>query len=451
MTKRFANRVTGFIIVLISGLTPLKAQNLSEIFELALQNDPNLKKAEAEQSASKESRQQSLARFFPVISATASTSRVSQSNAKTNVIAVPQQEYWNNMISINLTQPIFHWDHWVQLSQSDNQIAQAEAAYHSEMQNLMLKTTETYFNVLSAEDNLQFAKTEKQSIARQLEQAKMRFEVGIIPITDVNEAQAGYDQANANEIEAANLVDDKLEALKEIIGEQEISLAALVKTIPLIPPEPQAIDDWSQSAAANNFNIIAALNQAEVARKSIALQFNGHLPKLDVVAAYQETDNTNIFGTRGDTQSVGLQFNMPLFEGGAVNSRTRQARHEYEAAQENLIAVKRSVTRQVKDAYRDVITAINRVQALETAVVSSAASLEASQAGLEVGTRTMVEVLNEQSSLFRAKRDFSRARYDYLINSIKLKQLASNLTRDDLEQISRLLLAGKSPEQPALR
>ncbi|MDD5580741.1 MAG: TolC family outer membrane protein [Methylobacter sp.] len=443
-------KLIGFVILILTGIPHLEAQNLLETYELALQNDPVLKQAQANQSAFGESKDQSIARFLPNISATGSSNRIVQTNTKTGIdqsgldlitLAFPsKQEYWNNTISVNLTQPIFHWDYWVQLSQSDNKIAQAEADYQAALQNLMVKTTQAYFNILSAQDNLEFTIAEKQAISRQLEQAKQQFEVGLIAITDVNEAQAGFDQAGANEIEAANNLDNQKEALREIIGENDALLNSLGKQLPLSKPDPVDIKVWSEVAEANNFSIISAFNQAEASRKSIALQRSGHFPRLDLVASYGQADNTSVFGIRGDTKSVGIQFNVPLFAGGAVNSRTRQASYEYEAAKEKLNEVKRSVKRQVKDAYRGVVSNISRVEALSATVLSAESALEATEAGFEVGTRTMVDVLNEQRNLFRAKRDFSRSRYDYLINSIKLKQASSNLTLNDLEQINRILM-----------
>lgn len=466
MIRRLANRLTGYIVIILSGITPLKAQNLTDIIDLALENDPNLKKVEAERLARGESKDQSLARFFPTVSATGKSSKDYLHNKKAKVSVLPSgnigipvfnlagnlvnQDFWSNTFDLNITQPVFHWDHWIQLSQSDNVIAEAEANLAAETQNLLLKTTTAYFDVLAAQDNLEFTMAEKEAIARQLEQAKQRFEVGIVPITDVNEAQAAFDQAYANEIEAINLLDNRNEALKEIIGDQDVVLDLLGEQLPLKQPEPADIAKWSDNAELNNFGVIAAFNQAEAARKSIEIQRSGHLPQLDIVASYRVSDVSSNFGFRGDTQSVGMQLNVPLFEGGAVNSRTRQAQYEYQAAKENLIAVKRSIKKQVKDAYRNVITNIDRVEALKTAVASSEASFEASEAGLEVGTRTMVDVLLVQRNLYRAKREYARARYDYLINNIKLKQLASNLTRDDLEQISRLLLAiQQTDEKPA--
>lgn len=335
---------------------------------------------------------------------------------------------------------MFHWDYWIQLSQSGNQIAQAEADYQAVLQKLMVKTTEAYFNVLSAQDTEKLILAKKQAISRQLEQAKQRFTVGLNAITDVYEAQAGFDEAIANEIDAVHDLENKKEALREIIGENEAQLNSLGAALPLLKPEPANIAAWSDSAEINNFNIISAFNKAEFSRKSIAVQRAGHLPQLDMVASYLASDVNSTSGFRGDTQSIGVQLNVPLFEGGAVNSRTRQASYQYEAAKENLIAIKRAVKRQVKDAYSGVISSISRVEALKTAVTSAEIALEASEAGFEIGIRIMVEVLAEQRNLYRSKRNFYHSRYDYLLNSIKLKQASSNLTQNDLEQINRLLV-----------
>lgn len=438
------------VALLISVPALLRAENLMDIYELALQNDPIIKQAEANQSAAGESREQGLARFFPTLAATGTSSRDWRHNkikSLTNLFPA-SQEYLNSNFSINLTQPLFHWDHWIQLSQSDNQIAQAEATYQAELQKLMVRTTEAYFNVLSAQDNLQFTVSEKQAIAKQLEQAKERFEVGIIPITDVYEAQAAFDQTTANELEAANNLDNQKEALREIIGDSEALVSSLGETLPLKVPEPNNMSKWSDTAETNNLSIIAAFNQMEVAHKAIDIQRSGHLPKLDLVGSYGVSENGSAFGPRGDTQSIGVQLNVPLFEGGAVNSRTRQASYEYEAAKENLTAVKRSVKRQVNNTYRSILTNISRIEALKATVTSAASALEASEAGFEVGIRTMVDVLGEQRNVYRAKRDLSRTRYDYLINTIKLKQTTSDLTQTDLELINGLLVTGVPNKKP---
>jgi outer membrane protein len=439
--------LTGFIAALLLSVPSLVwAENLMDIYERALQNDPLIKQAEAKQSAAGETRDQGLARFFPTVAASAASNKEWLHNAKAQTFRGPtNQDYWNNTFGLNLTQPLFHWDHWVQLSQSDNQIAQAEAAYQAELQKLIVRTTEAYFNVLSAQDNLEFTISEKQAIEKQLEQAKERFNVGIVPITDVYEAQAAFDQTNANELEAANNFDNQKEALREIIGENAGVLDPLGETLPLKKPEPDNLSKWDETAETNNLGIIAAFNEMEVSRKNIDIQRSGHLPQLDLVGTYGVSDDSSSFGFRGDTQKIGVQLNVPLFEGGAVNSRTRQASHNYEAAKENLTAVKRSIKRQVNNTYRSILTSISRIEALKATVTSAANALEASEAGFEVGIRTMVDVLGEQRNLYRAKRDLSRARYDYLINSIKLQQTTSDLTQNDLELINRLLVADTSP------
>jgi outer membrane protein len=456
-------------VLLINASCPLRAENLMDIYERALQNDPIIKQFEAKRAAAGESREQGLARLFPTIAVKGTSGREWRHNRiaslSQNGLFPANQEYWNHSFSIDLTQPLFHWDDWVKLSQSDNQIAQAEATYQAELQKLMVRTTEAYFNVLSAQDNLQFTVSEKQAILKQLDQAKERFNVGIIPITDVYEAQAAFDQTTANELEAANNLDNQKEALREIIGDSEALVSSLGEDLPLKKPMPDNISKWDETAETNNLDIIAAFNQMEVAHKAIDIQRSGHLPKLDLVGSYGVSENGSSFGPRGDTQTIGVQLNVPLFEGGAVNSRTRQASYEYEAAKESLTAVKRSVKRQVNNTYRSILTNISRIEALKATVTSAASALEASEAGFEVGIRTMVDVLGEQRNVYRAKRDLSRARYDYLINTIKLKQTTSDLVQADLEVINGLLMpkpeatsqqpplhktAPKQPEKPAI-
>jgi len=457
MMSRYSvlTKILSMLLLSGAGTSVLKAENLSEIFQLALENDPILKQSKANQLAIGESKDQSIARMLPTLSANGAVSRDRLHNKKAGGDfrgSQVNQEYWSNIFNLNLTQPLFHWEHWVQLSQSDNQIAEAEASYQAELQNLMVKTATAYFRVLGAQDNLQFSTAEKLAISRQLDQAQQRFEVGIIAITDVNEALAAYDQASANEIEAANILDNQKEALREIIGDNDVMLNRLGEQLPLLKPQPADISAWSESAESSNLSIISALNKAEISRKTIDLQRSGHLPQLDLVASYGASDVNSSFGLRGDTQSVGLQLNVPLFEGGAVNSRTRQASYEYEAAKENLIATKRAVKRQVKEAYRGVLSNIGQVEALQAAVKSTESALEASEAGLEVGTRTMVDVLAEQKNLYRVMRDYARSRYDYLLNSIKLKQAASSLSQEDLEQINKLLsvppMTDETQDQP---
>lgn len=417
----------------------VSAQDLLQTYELALENDPRLKQAQANRAAVGENNPQSIARLLPVLSISAGSSFNRLDNKKLTFQGQGVQEYWNNSAALNLSQPVFHWEYWVQLSQADNQIAQAEAQYQAEQQNLMLRVTEAYFNVLAAQDSLRYTRAEKDATAKQLEQAEQRFEVGLIAITDVNEARAGFDRVSADEIAAENEVDNSKERLREIIGDNAADLISLGAQLPLKVPEPQDIDAWSKIADTQNLTVLSALNQTEVARKSIELQRSGHYPTVDLIGNVTKTDNNSNFGLRGDQESIGLQLNVPLFQGGAVNSKIRQAEYQYEQAKEKLLETRRAVNRQVKDAYRGMLSSISRVKALKTAVISAESALEATTAGFEVGTRTMVDVLRVQSNLYSAKRDYARSRYDFLVNGIKLKQSASNLLPEDLEAINTLL------------
>ncbi len=414
-------------------------QDLVETYRLALENDPALKRAYYNQLAIGESKSQSIAQMLPSLSVTGTTTRERLNNKKQTFQNSGVQNYSVHGFTVNFSQPIFHWDHWVSLGQSENRIAQVEAEYQAELQNLYVKTTEAYFNVLSAQDNLEFTIAEQTAIERQLDQAKQRFDVGLIAITDVYEAQASFDLARANQIDAENELNDSKEALREIIGENPIELAKLIKPIELVPPSPNNIEDWQKAADSNNFNIIAALNQAEINRKEIDIQQSGHIPTLDAVADYRVQEDNSTFGLRGDTHSYGLRLNIPLFEGGNVSSRTRQAEFNYLSSKEELSRTQRQVKRELRNAFRDVISSLSRIRALKAAVESAESSLEASEAGFEVGTRTMVDVLSEQRNLYEAKRDYARSRYDYLINSIKLKQTTGSLTDNDLALVNKYL------------
>ena len=253
-------------------------------------------------------------------------------------VSVPySQHFWDSTLSVNLRQPVFHWEHWIQLNQADNKIAQSEAQYQAKQQNLIRRTAEAYFNILAAQDNLAFSTAEKNALSKQLDQAKQRFEVGVVRITDVYEAQAGFDRSVASEIEAQNLLDSSKEALREIIGDNVSYLNTLQAKIPLSPPIPQDISSWGNTAESNNFSIVAQVNQTEYVRKNVEIQLSKHLPTLDIVAQYSQTETRNFYGLRGDNEFAGLQLNVPIFEGGGTVSRTRQAEHEYEQAKEDLI------------------------------------------------------------------------------------------------------------------
>jgi outer membrane protein len=433
-----------------------EAGDLLQIYDLALQHDPKLREALANRDAALENRPQSIARLLPTLSAKGQLNRNSVfskfggASQLTFIAGARNVGFWNSNASVNLVQPVYHHELWVQLSQADSQIAEAEANYAAEQQNLMFRTAQAYFNVLLAEDTLEFATAERLALGRQLQQAKARFEVGLIPVTDVQVAQSGFDQSRAAAIAAANDLENAKEALNEIVGEYPGELYGLAPEVPLSGPQPNSIEDWSQRALRDNLGIVAAESSAEAAKKNIDLQFAGHLPSIDLTAAAGFTDTNRPNGIGTEFQQIGMQVNVPMFAGGGVNSQVRQARHQFEAAQERLDVQRRAVRRQVKNAFRGVLTSIGQVQALKTAVASTQSALDATEAGFEVGTRTMVDVVLVQRNLFQNLRDYAKTRYDYINNSLSLKQASGSLRPEDLALVNSWLSAEARPKPPLL-
>lgn len=423
--------------------TSVPAQNLLETYYLALKHDPFLHQSHANKMAVGESKDQSIARLLPTINAEASSSRNWSYQDSIFNTQFPGQSsrsnYWSSQFSINLVQPIFHWDMWVQLSQSEKLIAKADASYLAEQQTLILKTTDAYFAVLAAQDDLTFTVAEKKTIARQLEQAQQRFDVGLIAITDVHEAQAGYDQSRSDVIAAENAVENAKEALKEIIGSNFSELSTLGKVLPLPKPVPDNIEEWNNQALNQNLQILVAKSESEIIKKNIDLQRSGHYPQLDLVGQFGLNKTTGNLASKGNAENIGLQLTIPIFAGGAVNSKTREAEYQHIQAKENLIATQRSVTKAVKDSYRGVIASISQVEALKSAVNSGKSALEATEAGFDVGTRTMVDVLSATRNYTSAQSKYAKSRYAYLVNGIRLKNAASTLSIADIEAINQYL------------
>jgi outer membrane protein len=297
---------------------------------------------------------------------------------------------------------------------------------------------------LSAEQTLKFTNADVKATARQLEQAKQRFEVGLIAITDVNEAQARYDGGRADAIVAANNVDDQKEALLEITGVPPGPLADLKPTVPLKPPAPASLDEWTETALTNNPAIISAKYNVDIAKKEIAFQDAADSPALDLVGSYALSRSDADAGVDSNNGIVGVQLSIPLYTGGGVQAATRQARHQYAAAQDVLEETRRSVQAQVRNGYRGVLSTISQVRALEATQVSAQSALEATEAGFEVGTRTLVDVLNSQRELFRAKRDLAVSRYNYVLNMLSLLQAAGTLSTANIEAANAWL--GEPPD-----
>jgi len=427
------------IFLLSFSFSTVFAEDLLTVYQLAIQNDPTFRAAEAEYRAQLESKTQSVATLLPTISASAHYSE--QNNETVGGSSPGTQDYKTNGYNLSLTQPIYRQANFVALSQADATVAQAEANYQNSQQDLILRVTTQYFAVLAAKDDLAFAKAERKAIKEQLIQTQQRFNVGLIAITDVHEAQARYDQAVASAIIAENTLSISREILKEITSKYHESLSPLSIELPLIRPEPADIDQWIETAKAQNALLMANIKNVDIARDEVSRQRAGHYPTLDLTASKTYTDyGTGVaIGTGAsetDNNSISLQLNVPLYQGGIVNSRTRAAAYRLEQARENLEQQKRATERQTRNSYLSVIAGISTVKALRQALASSTVALEATQAGFEVGTRTAVDVLNSQRELYRARRGYAQVRYAYVLETLKLKLAAGTLSVVDLEQLN---------------
>lgn len=427
------------VVLLTAGLlcsSSLLAGDLLSVYQQARENDPTLRAAEAARFALGEAKPQSLSLLLPTLSASGETTDNSQETTNSSFFPTTTEDFNSNSYSLTLTQPVYHHDHWVGLRQANSTDKQAAADYAAAEQDLIVRMAGRYFDVLAAQDNLEFARAEKQSTSRQLDQAKQRFEVGLIAITDVHEAQASFDLTVAQTIQAENELANAREALQEITGTYDEDLQALKTDIPLLSPEPDNKDDWVNKASEQNLSIKAAAHGLDIAREEVNRQRSGHYPTLDIVASSTNSTSHSVTGSERESDSISLQLNVPIFQGGYVNSKTREAAYRHTESKELLEQTRRAVLRQTRDAYLGVQAGISRVKAFDQAVKSSEKALEATEAGFEVGTRTIVDVLVSQSQLYRAKRDYSRARYDYILNTLSLKQAAGTLQELDVKLIN---------------
>ena len=319
---------------------------------------------------------------------------------------------------------------------------QSEAQFGQATQDLIVRVAQAYFDVLAAQDNLEFTIANKIAIAEQLAQAKRNFEVGTATITDTNEAQARYDLAGAQEISGQNALEVAIRALQQIIGDIPDKLVPL-KAVAMTTPTPNVMDEWAKAARVNN--LVVRGNEAvfEIATKEIERQRAGHYPTLDVVTSYTDstTVNPNVLGPRNTINqgAVGLQLALPIFAGGSVSSRTREAVALREKARQDVEASKRAAEFNARQSYLNVTNGLAQVKALEQALVSSETALQSNRVGYEVGVRINIDVLNAQQQVFQTKRDLARARYDTILNGLRLKSAAGSLTESDVEIVNALL------------
>ena len=426
-----------FCIFLLDAFITVYAYSLVDVYSMAKQSDTDIQIAESTYLAEAQARPIARANILPHADISANTTDVNREVDGTQFgIEGREVDFNEHGYILNISQALYHHDFYVQLRQAKNSVARAKVDLDAAYQNLMIRTAEAYFNVLAEQDTLSYRNYEKQAIGRQLEQAKLRFEVGTIAITDVKETQASYDLAVANEIEAKVAVERAKDELEVIIAQRIDVLNPLSERMELVIPEPNDVEDWVYTALEQNLNLLSSEYTTKIAQQEIELQRSRHLPTLDIVASHRDTDTGGLTGSREVEESrIGLELSIPIVEGGRTYYQTKEARYNAEVAQNEYEKVRRETIRLTRDASLNVIAGISRVKALSQALESTEAAARAAEAGFQVGTRTSVDVLLALRETFLANRDYSRARYDYLLSSLRLKQATGVLSIDDLLQI----------------
>jgi len=409
----------------------LSAEDLHAVYQLATQKDPVVQRAAASRDAATARIDVSRSRLLPSVNFGADVTRSSRDNLRFS---------GNNTVGagIQARQSLFDWSNWQGLSRAEKVALQSQTVYNAEVQALIVRVTSAYFDVLRARDNLTFVEAEKRSVERQLEQTKQRFAVGLTAITDVHEAQAQFDSVVARGISSENALENAREALREITGQYHAEIAQLnTDKFSASRPSPEVVSEWMNIAEQNNLTLQAQRIALDVSSLDIELAKAGHLPTLDATANLGVSKTSGF--DRSDSSSVGINLSVPIYAGGGIEAGVRVAQANYVEVSQALEQSHRSVVRQVRSSFNNVNSQMSVIRALEQAVISAQSALQATEAGFEVGTRTIVDVLLSTRNLFDAQRNLAGARYDYILAQLQLKQAAGNLTEQDLLAINSAL------------
>jgi len=425
---------------------PARAADLLQIYRDALANDATYASARATRDAGLESLPQGLAPILPTVNATAFT-QDNRNNISFRGAAPDSQRQGNsNGFTVTLTQPLFNWQNIQAYKEAGFKAAQAEATFGQATQDLIVRVAQAYFDVLASQDSLAFIQGQKVAISEQLAQAKRNFEVGTATITDTHEAQARFDLATSQEIAAQSDLEIKKRTLQQIVGKFPERLEPLKPNIELNPPKPNSMEDWATAAASQGYPVRAQEAALEIAVREIERTRAGHLPTLNIVGSTGSSSSsistsTSINNNASDATSsaISLQLAIPLYAGGNVSSLVRQAVANREKAQQDLEGARRTAALSARQSYVGVTNGMAQVKALEAALVSSRSALDSNKLGYEVGVRINIDVLNAQQQVFSTLRDLSRARYDTILNGLRLKSASGTLGEADVEEVNRLL------------
>jgi len=421
------------------------AENLTQVYQDARGYDAQYGAARQALRAGLERVPQGRALLLPSLNLTANTTRSHLESDSKNEAVQPSFERDANSYgyALTFTQPLYRRQNWLQADQAELQAKQAEFAFGQAGQDLILRAAQAYFDVLAAQDTLGLVRAQKAAIAEQLAQAKRNFEVGTATITDTHEAQARYDLAVAQEISAQNDVEVRRRALQQVTGKEYAELKALRPEVKLSPPDPNDMQSWVGLAEKQSYSVLVQDAAVEIARLEAQRNSAGHHPTLDLVASHSYTSQSasQFFSTGSEVNnsSVGLQLSVPLYQGGGISSREREAAYNLERTRQELENARRTAALATRQAYLAVINGIAQISALEQALVSSQSALQSNRLGYEVGVRINIDVLNAQQQVFSTRRDLAVARYNTITNFLRLKAAAGALREQDLEEVSRAL------------
>lgn len=429
-------------------------EDLVSVYRDALKNDPVYQSAREQYLAATEAYPQARAALLPSIQLTGSSihNKVDVQGLEVGTVQLAaKSKFTQNQYALNFTQPIINFANFARIGAAKAQVKQAAAAYGRAAQDLMLRVAQAYFSALLAEDNLRFTEAEKRATGRQLEQAKQRYNVGLDAVTTVYEAQASYDSIVASEIAAKNDVINARESLRQITGKYYDHIDRLKINIPLLNPNPNSIDKWVIAASGQNLDILAAEFAAQAAKDNININMAGNLPTINGVGTYSKSvSNQFAVGAPGnnETEAIGVQVSLPIYQGGLVLSQTRQAEHQYQQSTADMETAYRKVMVSTRQSFNNVMAGIAKVKADKQAILSNQSSVDSTAAALQVGTRTIVDYLLVQQKLFEAEKNSSKDQYQYLIDTLTLKQLAGNLNVADFEKINSWLTSAPQPAYP---
>lgn len=415
------------------------AADLMQVYRDALANDAVFSAARAQLQAGQERVVQGRAGLLPSIDASANTTWNDLDSD--DAFGVQRDSQFNsNGYSVQLTQPLFRWQNWVQYKQGELQTALAGSQFDLARQDLILRASEAYFNVLNAQDTLEAVSQLRTAAAEQLEISKTSFEVGTVTITDVHEAQSRFDLASAQEIAAQNELDVRRQTLAQVIGKEPEPLARLRQGLELQRPQPDNIGEWVTAAERESLAVQAQQLTREIAIREVERARAGHLPTVDLVATHALSNRPSNQIGRSESTAIGLRLNVPLYQGGGISSRSREAAALKLKADADLEDARRSAALAARQSYLGVTSGMAQVRALEAARISSTSALDANKLGYEVGVRINIDVLNAQSQLADTLQQLSRARYDTLLAQLRLKAAAGTLGEEDVQAINALLV-----------